>query len=643
MEAHLALAAGTACTYRGRTVRVRQVLDLTRIEVETTTGQLLTLAPHHLQPLTSVPSTQPVRDAYQFATPAAQQVAQDRYVILEPLLHRRIPADLLADTLRQHQLSAATLRRWLRAYRQEGLAGLLGHKSSGGRHGIRLEKRREQVLQHAVQQYLSPRRLSVAYVHEELCLACAHQQLPAPSLNTLRRRIAQIPPKERIRRRQGAQAVQEQCAPVQPNTLRADAPWDVVQVDHALLNLVVLDAQTRQPMGRPWLTLALDVYSRMVVGFHLSLELPGAAGTGRCLAHAILPKETWLTQRDVAGSWPCWGVMRTLHLDNAKEFHGTMLRRACEQYQIQLQFRPPRQPHYGGHIERLIRTLKFRLRHLPGAYLATRPERRTYRPHQHAVFTLPALEKWLATYLVGVYHQRVHSALGSSPQQCYELAVLAPGGRGVPGRLANERQVQLDFLPFVERTIQRYGVVIGHLHYFDSVLSPYITGPAEKPRTTGQRSYIFRTDPQDLSRVYFLDPDTREYHPIPLLDLRQGQFSARTKREAVRRARAHAPAATRLSETQVLAALQELRDQEQLAQQSTWVAPPGRPRRPGRLLRGHPAPTAAAPTTAAPERPDSVGDRAAEGPRPTLTCLSPTRVSHPFPHLDDGTSHLLDS
>ena len=237
---------------------------------------------------------------------------------------------------------------------------------------------------------------------------------------------------------------------------------------------MLLDEQTHRPVGRPWLTLALDVHSRMVVGFHVALELPGAAGTGLCLAQAILPKEAWLAERDIDGYWPCWGVMKVLHLDNAKEFRGTTVLRACEQYEILLQHRPPRQPRYGGHIERLIRTIKFRIRHLPGAYFAARRERRTYRPHKQAVFTLGAFEKWLATYLVRFYHRQVHSALGISPLQCYEQGLTAPAGTGIPPRFTNERQVQLDFLPFVERTIQRYGVVIGHLHYFDNVLSPYM-------------------------------------------------------------------------------------------------------------------------------------------------------------------------
>jgi len=68
----------------------------------------------------------------------------------------------------------------------------------------------------------------------------------------------------------------------------------------------------------------------MVMGFYISLDPPGAVATGLCIAHAALPKEAWLAERDVVGQWPCWGFPTHIHLDNAKEFHGEMLRRACD-------------------------------------------------------------------------------------------------------------------------------------------------------------------------------------------------------------------------------------------------------------------------------------------------------------------------
>jgi len=42
---------------------------------------------------------------------------------------------------------------------------------------------------------------------------------------------------------------------------------------------ISLSPETRAPLKRPWLTLAIDVFTRMIVGFHLSMDPPGKAQT----------------------------------------------------------------------------------------------------------------------------------------------------------------------------------------------------------------------------------------------------------------------------------------------------------------------------------------------------------------------------
>ena len=49
----------------------------------------------------------------------------------------------------------------------------------------------------------------------------------------------------------------------------AQRPLDLVQIDHTKLDIIVVDDEQRLPIGRPWITLAIDVYSRMVTGFYI--------------------------------------------------------------------------------------------------------------------------------------------------------------------------------------------------------------------------------------------------------------------------------------------------------------------------------------------------------------------------------------
>ncbi|MFD2272608.1 hypothetical protein ACFS07_19525 [Undibacterium arcticum] len=60
--------------------------------------------------------------------------------------------------------------------------------------------------------------------------------------------------------------------------------------------------------------------------------------------------------------WPMGGLPRSLHLDNGAEFHSKALGRDCTQFGIELTYRPPGRPQFGGHIERIIGTLMTKLK-----------------------------------------------------------------------------------------------------------------------------------------------------------------------------------------------------------------------------------------------------------------------------------------
>jgi len=107
---------------------------------------------------------------------------------------------------------------------------------------------------------------------------------------------------------------------------------------------MVVDQLHRQSMGRPWISVAFDIATRTVLGFHLSLSAPSATSVGLVMAMVCLPKDQWLRERNLKLDWRPAGVPRVLSLDNAKEFHSVALRRGCERYGISLEYRPPGRP-----------------------------------------------------------------------------------------------------------------------------------------------------------------------------------------------------------------------------------------------------------------------------------------------------------
>ena len=102
--------------------------------------------------------------------------------------------------------------------------------------------------------------------------------------------------------------------------------FDIVQIDHTTVDVYRRRSRcTARPIQRPWLTLAIDVASRMVAGFYLSLEAPSAASVALAIHHAVTRKAQWLAARGVKGDWPVSGLPDVIHLDNAREFRSRAL------------------------------------------------------------------------------------------------------------------------------------------------------------------------------------------------------------------------------------------------------------------------------------------------------------------------------
>ncbi|MGN8139160.1 hypothetical protein ACTJLC_31220 [Paraburkholderia sp. 22099] len=196
-----------------------------------------------------------------------------------------------------------------------------------------------------------------------------------------------------------AQALDRANAPesaVPPGNFLVRNPLDVVQVDHTQTDNLVVDGLLRRPLGRPWLSLAVDVATRCVVGFYVGMDRPGAATVALLLTRVALPKAEWLNKLSVQADWPMHGVPRILHLNNAAEFKSRALRTGCSEYGIELMYRPVGRPHFGGHIERLNRTLMERVRGLPGSTGSSPKGRKAHPPEKQAVLTLHEFKQWLA-------------------------------------------------------------------------------------------------------------------------------------------------------------------------------------------------------------------------------------------------------
>lgn len=281
----------------------------------------------------------------------------------------------------------------------------------------------ETVIQALISKYcLKRQRPRVADLHRQVILECRKAKFPPPSYKAVWVRVNSVDPALTVRKREGAGVARDRFAPVKKG-LAPKRPLELVQIDHTLADIMVVDEVERRSIGRPWLTLVIDVATRMILGHHLSLDAPSSTSVALALSHAILPKRLSLESKAISGSWPAAGLPETLHLDNAKEFHSNALKRGCREHGISLTYRPPQTSHFGGHIERLIGTMTGDLHLLPGTTFSSIRDRGEYKSAKMASLTMRELERWLTLQIVEIYHQRVHRSIKAPPIKVWEKAL----------------------------------------------------------------------------------------------------------------------------------------------------------------------------------------------------------------------------
>lgn len=422
----------------------------------------------------------------------------------------RITRIALRDAGDELGLSRSRLYELVARYRKAPVTSSLLDQADGYPKGRRrLVPELEDVIAGEIERFFLTRpKPKLAKLVRSIKHACHAQGLRAPMRNTISSRVSAIGTKRLLKARDGPKAAADQCRPV-IQSYEAEYPLQIVQMDHTPADIIIVDEYLRRPLCRPALTLQIDIATRVIPGFFVSLEHPSATSVGMALRHGILPKAQWLEERGIDFDYPVSGIPDVLHLDNAREFHSRALARGCQQHGINLHYRPKRTPHYGGHIERLIGTTLGEIHLLPGTTFSSVTDKGDYDAEGKACMTLGEFERWL-TLQVGVYHGDIHSELGVPPIKAWQDM---QGKRPLPLRLpVDTAQFLLDFLPFEMRKVRREGIELFHMFYWHGALARLIADCAHK--------LPIKYNPLNLSVVYVELPDNTHL-TVPLRDRRR--------------------------------------------------------------------------------------------------------------------------
>ena len=192
-------------------------------------------------------------------------------------------------------------------------------------------------------------------------------------------------------------------------------------------------------------------------------------------------------------------------------------------------YRPLGKPHYGGHVERMNRTLMQRVKGLPGATGNSTRGRKARKPEDFACLTLAEFERWLALEIGQRYHRSEHRGLhGGTPYAAWAaLSAVRLPRRIEPGPEAAQRLL-INFMPGKPRTIQADGLTLFYIRYWHPVFIVW---------RDQRRPVQVRYHPEDLSRVY-VSADGRNYVEARYADIRRPAISLWEQRAAVKVLRA---------------------------------------------------------------------------------------------------------
>lgn len=404
-----------------------------------------------------------------------------------------------------------TIIYWARKYRKSGdnPEALIGRKSLRGRVGPRIDRRTDQfIVEKGLPQYLTSRRKPGTVAFDVVCSSIDNynkkhgDDIPLPSRSTFYRRLRSLKPYDVERARYGRRIADKKFrlsgAGVEVHTI-----LERVEIDHTPIDGFLIDELTGKVIDRVTLTTVIDVYSRVILGFAISIGGTPAWSVKRALLHAIMPK-TYLKERYPHRNWewPCFGLALQLWLDNGSEFHSESLRASLFDLGIDIVFIPRRQPHMHGVVERFQQTLNRSISELlPGKSFYRASERHDYDSVKEACITVRQFEELLHQWIIEKYLQTVHSATGEKPiERWNRRAEIVP-----PLLPASLETLEFALSEFTTRTLSHKGVELHSIQYNGPELQ-------EMRKCHGETVAVdVRYFPDDLTTVFVAPKGSKDF------------------------------------------------------------------------------------------------------------------------------------
>jgi putative transposase len=291
--------------------------------------------------------------------------------------------------------------------------------------------------------------------------------------------------------------------------LPASYPLEYVEIDHALLDLFVIDDRLFIPLGRPWLTVIRDRHSGAVIGLFISFAGPGVDSIFSALRHSIYPHANAIAiWPDIETEMP-WGLGTTYVTDRGADFLSIRYKLAIVQLGSDYEYCAVRTPWFKGPVERFFKTLSNLLETLPGRTFPNLAQRKDYDPAKHCVVRFSSFVWILYKWACDIYNNQAPRRKQASPLQLFNDGIekvprVFPRDPGVVETLLGHRYTG---------ALRHDGITRDYLSYANSPQLEEIF----KSRGGHSGVIVYHRNNSDLGSIRVMDPRTSEFFSVPCL------------------------------------------------------------------------------------------------------------------------------
>lgn len=413
-----------------------------------------------------------------------------------------------------HPPKPSTVMSWARRYEKEGRHPIALKSGNSCRMSeVRLHPVVEEVLRAGIQNvYLKKSKPSQLHtldivrrdIAKKVALGELDQKDASVSRSTLSRRISEIDAYHRIAARDGRSRARLLSRTSMDGT-QAKYPLQHVEIDHTILNWVVICDRTGLPMGRPVLTVAIDAFSGYVLGFYVSFYGAGLSSVSGVVRNMLQPKADLVQGIKLEHRWLSDGIPDELILDNGLEFHAAAFKRMAWELSSDITYCRVRTPWLKPHVERFFATLNF-LTLSKGRVFKKDANIERLDPQKDAAISFSDLVKGLTMFVVDVHPFQVNQRKLARP---YDLMLegleLCPPVT-YPGDMD---ALRLTSALSANLTLGQGGVELRGLPFGGPELLPL------RKRLAGAAKVLVKWDPDDLSEIWIQDPFEKTWIQSP--------------------------------------------------------------------------------------------------------------------------------